>query len=172
MRAVRGGEGVVNVDIAQLGKRTREVERICFLSGVEAKILKESELAWPKTRDCSLRFFADTVRGEDDVRPPIARLSGTIKGRSEKAGSRFPLGRPKWDITMTLALFAISASIVGASRSIRVASVTTPFLTGTFRSARSNTRFPFTSMSSRVRKFGMELLSSPGDRMGVASGLR
>src|SRR5271166_1007493 len=89
-------------------------------------------------------------------RPPIARLSGAISGRREKAGSLFPFGRPKWDITMTFALLSISATIVGASRSIRVASVTTPSLKGTFRSARSNTRFPRTSMSSRVRNLGMD----------------
>ncbi len=45
--------------------------------------------------------------------------------------------------------------MVGARRSMRVASVTLPSLTGTFRSARTRTRLPATSRSSVVRNLGM-----------------
>jgi hypothetical protein len=90
-------------------------------------------------------------------RPPIALLSDPTSSRSEKAGFGLPSGRPKCDIRTTLAPFSISVSMVGASRSIRVASVTTPSLTGTFKSARSSTRLPRTSMSSRVRNLAMGL---------------
>ena len=41
--------------------------------------------------------------------------------------------------------------IAEAARSMRVASVTTPFSTGTFRSTRTRTRLPFTSTWSRLR---------------------
>ena len=53
-----------------------------------------------------------------------------------------------------LVLPALNGKLDGTA--IRVASVTTPPFTGTFRSARSNTRFPRTSMSSRVRNLGMD----------------
>src|SRR5262249_55709325 len=86
---------------------------------------------------------------------PSAACSGATNWRSEKAGAGLPSGRPKCEITTTLAPFATSSSIVGARRSIRVASVTRPSLTGTFKSARSNTRLPPTSRSSRVRKFAI-----------------
>jgi len=69
------------------------------------------------------------------------------------------LGRPKCDITTILARRWMSASMVGASRSIRVASVTLPSFTGTLRSARSSTRFPVQSRSSRVRNLAMKLPS-------------
>src|ERR1700730_2374522 len=88
-------------------------------------------------------------------RPPIAFSNGPIKGRRESAGSGPALGRPKCDITTTRAPLPISASMVGASRSMRVASVTTPALMGTFRSARNSTRLPRTSMSLRVLKLAM-----------------
>src|SRR3984893_15061720 len=88
-------------------------------------------------------------------RPAIAFSNGAVKGRRESAGYGPPLGRPKCDITMSLAPLSISASMVRGSRSIRVASVTTPALTGTFRSARNSTRLLRTSMSSRVLKLAM-----------------
>src|SRR5206468_12812745 len=52
---------------------------------------------------------------------------------------------------------AISASTVGASRSIRVASVTAPSLTGTFKSARNSTVLLRTSRSSSVRNLAISL---------------
>src|SRR5579864_4380016 len=87
----------------------------------------------------------------------MALLNGSIKGRRESAGSKPCSGRPKCDITTTRAPLSASSRIVGASRSMRIVSVTAPFLTGTLRSARSSTRFEPTSMSSRVRKLGMPL---------------
>jgi hypothetical protein len=54
-------------------------------------------------------------------------------------------GRPKCDSKMTLAPLSASSVIEGAARSMRVASETTPFSTGTLRSTRISTRLPFTS---------------------------
>src|SRR3981081_1137422 len=51
--------------------------------------------------------------------------------------------------------------MVGTRRSMRVASVTLPSLTGTFRSARSKTRLPATSRSSSVRNRGICLTLPP-----------
>src|SRR3954452_12409558 len=88
------------------------------------------------------------------VRPPEARDKGSTSGRSDCDGSG-PFGRPKCDMTTGLPPRSMIAARVGASRSIRVASVTLPSLTGTFRSARTRTRLPATSRSSRVRKRGI-----------------
>src|ERR1700720_1633030 len=48
--------------------------------------------------------------------------------------------------------------MVGTRRSMRVASVTLPSLTGTFRSARSSTRLPATSISCSGRNRGISLI--------------
>src|SRR5665213_1703384 len=76
--------------------------------------------------------------------------SSAATGLSESFGSR-PFGRPKCDSRITLAPLSASSRIDGAMRSMRVASVTTPFCTGTLRSARTSTRWPFTSAWSSVR---------------------
>jgi hypothetical protein len=51
---------------------------------------------------------------------------------------------------MTLPPLSASSVSAGATRSMRVASVTTPFSTGTLRSTRTSTRLPFTSTWSSV----------------------
>ena len=81
-------------------------------------------------------------------------------GRSENFASRFPFGRPKCDSRITLASASASSVMAWATRSMRVASVTTPWSTGTLRSTRISTRRPFTSTWSRVRKLFMEDLVS------------
>ena len=67
VRAVRGGEGIIDVDIAQIGERAREIERVRFLLLVEAKIFEESHLPWPKRRDDALCFCTDAILGEDHI---------------------------------------------------------------------------------------------------------
>ena len=85
-------------------------------------------------------------------------------GLSESFGSRLPLGRPKCESRMTLAPASASSVMAGATRSMRVASVTTPCSSGTLRSTRTSTRLPFTSTWSRVRKFAMQSVSSRSRR--------
>ncbi|MNY73483.1 hypothetical protein D3C86_2122850 [compost metagenome] len=59
---------------------------------------------------------------------------------------------------MTLAPLSDSSRIVGATRSMRVVSLTLPSVTGTLRSTRTSTRLPAMSeMSSIVLKAGMVL---------------
>ena len=65
-------------------------------------------------------------------------------GFSESFGSG-PFGRPKCASRMTLPPLSAISVMVGATRSMRVASVTLPFSIGTLRSTRSRTRLPFTS---------------------------
>ena len=84
-------------------------------------------------------------------------------GFSESFGSG-PLGRPKCASRMTLPPLSAISVMVGATRSMRVASVTLPFSIGTLRSTRSRTRLSFTSASSRVLKFAMSQPRVPGER--------
>ena len=45
MRAVRGGEGVVDIDVAELGERGDEGRIVLFLAGVEARVLQAEDVA-------------------------------------------------------------------------------------------------------------------------------
>src|ERR1700726_4622974 len=71
-------------------------------------------------------------------------------GRSDCAGSG-PLGRPKCESRMTLPPLSAISLMVGATRSMRVASATLPCSIGTLRSTRTSTRLPRRSARSRVR---------------------
>src|SRR5688500_10353835 len=83
---------------------------------------------------------------------PSAFDNGSTSGFSDISGTRLPSGRPKWLSTITLAPLAASSLSVGAARSMRVASVTSPFFIGTLRSTRTSTRLLATSMESIVLK--------------------
>ena len=83
-------------------------------------------------------------------RPMIPATASAI-GASENSGSGPPFGRPKCASRMTLAPLSASSRMVGATRSMRVASVTLPSATGTLRSTRTSTRLPLTSPISIER---------------------
>src|SRR5271166_2383391 len=94
---------------------------------------------------------------------PTGRLTisatAAATGLSELASSGPPLGRPKWASRMTLPPLVEISSMVDATRSMRVVSVTRPFSVGTLRSTRRRTRLPETSASSSVRK-GLLMIAS------------
>src|SRR5215468_6302581 len=142
--AVRGGKGVVHIDVTQHRQLVDEARLVLLLFLVEAQILEQQHLA---RLQCATGL-------------PTASDKGSTSGLSDMSGTRLPSGRPKWLSTMTLAPLAASSASVGAARSIRVASVTLPACIGTLRSTRTSTRLPATSMESRVLKdaVGMNLL--------------
>ena len=72
------------------------------------------------------------------------RAASVATGFSESFGSR-PFGRPKCASRMTLPPLSAISVMVGATRSMRVASLTLPFSIGTLRSTRSSTRLFFIS---------------------------
>src|SRR6516164_8033013 len=72
-------------------------------------------------------------------RSRTAAIAGA-NGLSDCAGSG-PFGRPKWESRITLPPLSAISRMVGAARSMRVASATLPFSTGTLRSTRTSTRF-------------------------------
>ena len=58
------------------------------------------------------------------------------------SGSNRPRGRPRWLHTVTRAPASVSMWIVGSTSRMRVSSLISPPLSGTFRSARSSTLSP------------------------------
>src|ERR1700722_2698577 len=101
---------------------------------------------------------------------PIASASGAASGFSDIDGTTLPLGRSKWLSTITRAPFSASSRMVGAWRTIRSVSVTLPSAIGTLRSARTRTRFDFTSRSSSVRKDISDQLAHRHGGVGHAAG--
>ena len=80
-------------------------------------------------------FVADAILGERH-RPSEHPRHLCATGLSDCEGSR-PFGRPKCESRMTLPPLSAISVMVGACRSMRVASVTLPFSVGTLRSTRS-----------------------------------
>ena len=74
-------------------------------------------------------------------------------GAKDNSGTRSPFGRPRCAVITTEAPCANKYLIVGSEALIRPSSVITPALSGTFKSQRSRTRFPRTSIVSRVLIF-------------------
>ena len=99
------------------------------------------------SRTASSAMRADAVLGEGNRLAECLRQRLDQRTCSDISGTRLPSGRPKWLSTITLAPLADSSLIVGAARSMRVASVTLPFFIGTLRSTRTSTRLPDTSRS-------------------------
>src|SRR5271170_1847355 len=67
MSAVRRREGVVDINLAELGKRTGKIGRIGLLARVKAEIFEERHLPWPECGDELLCRLADAIRGEADL---------------------------------------------------------------------------------------------------------
>ena len=85
--------------------------------------------------------------------PSLADITSAT-GWSESSSENWPsVGRPRWEVTITLAPAFIACSMVGIEAVIRASEVTLPSLTGTFRSARINTRLPARSSSVIRLKF-------------------
>ena len=99
MRAMRGGEGVVDVDVAELRERRDEGRIVLFFFFVEARVLETENVAVLHRGDGLLGDFADAVLGKADrpvehVRRVRARRvssdssdRGPSGGRNARAGS-------------------------------------------------------------------------------------
>ena len=149
VRAVRHREGVVDENVAKLGQRGDEGRIVLLFARVKAGVLQTDDVAILHRRHRAFGGFADAVVDELTGRLMMCATSAAT-GLSEFLRSR-PFGRPKCESRITLAPLSAISVIACAMRSMRVPSVTTPFSTGTLRSARTSTRLPFTSAWSRVR---------------------
>ena len=140
---MRRRKPVVHVDVAERRQLAREGRVVLFLAGVEAGVLEQQNVAGPELRDRRLGGIADAILRERD-RPPEHVGDRGRDRRSDCFGSR-PLGRPKCESRITLPPLSAISRMVGAARSIRVASETLPFSIGTLRSTRTSTRLPLRS---------------------------
>ena len=145
VRAMRGRKGVVDEDVAVFGRAVRRrpdrsSPRPCGNGCFRAAGCRRRR-AWPppprRRGRCSRRRRPTGL--------PMISATASAIGASENSGSGPPFGRPKCASRMTLAPLSESSRMVGATRSIRVASVTLPSATGTLRSTRTSTRLPLTS---------------------------
>ena len=160
VRAVRGGEGVVDPDVAELGERGDEGRIVLLLALVEARVLQAAGCRRASSRRRRLRAFSPMQSSAKATgRPMIVRDCGGDRLAAIPSDRGPSAGRNATSRITLPPLSAISV-MVGATRSMRVASVTLPFSIGTLRSTRSSTRLPFTSASSRVRKFACDSASS------------
>ena len=150
VRAVRGAEGVVDVDVGELREGGREGRVVGRLAGVEAQVLEQQHVA--------VAQFGHGVLGDPPMQSPdhatrapsrSARRSRT--GSSDAAGSGAPFGRPRCAHRITRAPRSRSAAIVGSAARMRVSSAMTPSCSGTLKSTRQSTRRPATSSASRPR---------------------
>ena len=167
MRAVRHREGVVDEDIAELGERGAELRIVLLFARMEARVLETKNVAGMHRGDRALGALRPMHSSTKLIGRLMVWASSAATGLSDCFGSR-PFGRPKCESRMTLAPLSAISVIDGAMRSMRVASETTPFSTGTLRSTRTSTRLPFTSTWSRVRNFG--IVGWPGAARTIALG--
>ena len=144
MCAVRGGEGVIDDRCRRASRAVwrsrdrsllRRHESACFRAA-ERRRPSASPRPPSRRRRCSLPRTRQAC--------PTRRDSAAATGFSDMDGTTLPFGRSKWESTITRAPLSASSRMVGACRSMRTVSVTTPSFIGTFRSARTSTRLPFT----------------------------
>ena len=67
MRAMRCGEGVIYIDLAEFGEGARKIGRVGFLFLVEAEIFQQRDFAGPKSRDHPFRLLADAIGCKGDM---------------------------------------------------------------------------------------------------------
>ena len=150
---VRGGEGVVHVDVAEPRQRPRERGIVRLLARVEAEVLEEEHAARRQRPGLALDGRADAVRGQRDglpeERPEAPRHGGERELRLRPALS----GRPRCEATtIARAPRARAWRSVGSAARIRASSLTSPSRpSGTLKSTRTNTRRSRRSRSSIVR---------------------
>ena len=98
------------------------------------------------------RTFVVRVTGTNMTSRPSTSCSASKTIETDISLCFAPFGRPKWASNRTFAPLSASSLTVGNNARKRVSSVTRPSAMGTFKSTRTNTRFPFMSpRSSSVR---------------------
>ena len=119
-RAMRGAEGVVDVDVAQRGQLARELVAVLLLALVDAAVLEQHHLA-------GLHRHAVDPIGAQRHRRPSSAARRAATGAEESSGLSSPsVGRPRCEVTMTAAPAASAISIAGTEARMRVSSVMRP----------------------------------------------
>ena len=145
MGAVGGREGVVDENVAVGSQRCDKGRIVLFLALVEAGVFKTAGCRRPSSpRPQRPPFRRCSRRRKPTLRPMHVGTAAAI-GSSDNRRSGPSFGRPKWASRMTFAPLSASSRMVGATRSMRVESVTLPSAIGTLRSTRTSTRLPVMS---------------------------
>ena len=100
--AMRGTEGIVHVDVAELRERLRKPRVIGFLLGLKADVFEQRHVAVVHVRDDLLRHVADSVVAEGDGLAN-ERVQVICHGPQRLLLVRFPFGRPRWLQRITFA---------------------------------------------------------------------
>ena len=141
VRAVRGAERVVDVDVGESGEGLRERRVVGLLAGVEAEVLEQ-------------QHFAGREGGRPRA-PPRARRSRRRSGpaaagarrtdgdgRERQLGLPLALGFPRCEAQMTRAPRSSASRTVGSVSTMRVSSATRPPSSGTLKSTRRKSLRP------------------------------
>ena len=128
VRAVRGAEGVVHVDVGERRERAREARVVLLLA---RRGSAGSRAAAPRRRrsfaTAASASRADAVRRERDRLARAARASRAATGAQRVASaSALPFGRPRCEASTTRAPAASSSASVGSEARMRVSSATWP----------------------------------------------
>ncbi len=152
--AVGGGEGVVDIEIAQRGERGDEL-RSFSLPACRSGVLQQQHIARLSLPTASSATGPMVAGGGDGL--PRREATSPAMGASVSAGSS-PLGRPKWASRMTLPPLSAISRMVGSTAWMRVSSVPLPASTGTFEVHAHEHALAATSASSSVRKAEASLM--------------
>src|SRR5579859_668175 len=125
-----------------------------FFSPLRKRTFSHSTAEPGSTCTPSIQSF---TRGTFTPRRAVRR---SATGARDSSGSYSPsLGRPRWDTSMTRAPALRACWMVGRAARMRASLVTFPSATGTFRSSRISTRFPFSSRSVILSMFTPAILA-------------
>ena len=114
VRAVGGAEGVVDIDVGELGQRACELGVVVGLAGLEAHVLEHQHLAVAELLGERPHLLAHDAGASVTVASVSSRRRSTT-GASDSSASRRPSGRPRWETSTSRAPRARSSSIVGSA---------------------------------------------------------
>ena len=153
VRAVRGAERVVDVDVGERGEAARQRRVVLRLARLEADVLEQQHLARRRARAPSaVDLVADDGRARASPRRRVSSRRRAATGASDSSGSRALRAGRGARRGSSVAPRSRSSSIVGSAARMRVSSATCrrASSSGTLKSTRTSTRRPSTSRSSSV----------------------
>ena len=126
--AVGAAEGVVDVDVAEGGELLGEGGVVGLLFGMEAEVFEQQGLAGLEVGGDISMAISPTQSGEKATFSSSSRTWSSRVRRRSTSGRRLmeatglPLGRPRCEARMTLALWRRAYSMVGRVSRMRVSS--------------------------------------------------
>ena len=99
--AVRGGEGVVYIDVAEGRELFAQLGIVLFLAGIKPDVFKQGDVA---VLEGVGHFFTSSPRGVSmkSIFFPRSLLRRSATGFRLISGTGLPLGLPMWDTSMIL----------------------------------------------------------------------